>query len=160
MDWILITASALLMIGGIAGAVLPALPGPLMCFGALALLHLSGPVEFSWSFLGVMALITVVVTVTDFIVPAWGTKKLGGSKAGIRGATIGLLVGVFLFPPFGIIFGPPVGAIGAELIFHGDSLTRAVRSGIGSLLGFLAGTGLKLATALLMASYYVMALWN
>ena len=156
MDWILIVISALLVIGGVAGAILPALPGPLLGFTALALLQVGGLANFSTGFLIGMALLALAVTTIDFIVPAWGTRKLGGSRAGIHGATIGLLVGLFLFPPFGILFGPPLGAISGELLFHRDGLARALRSGLGSFLGFLAGTGLKLAAGVLMAYYYVL----
>ena len=105
-----------------------------------------------------MAFLAAVVTILDYVVPVWGTKKLGGSEAGIRGSTIGLLVGIFVFPPLGMILGPVIGAFMAELLRDRNDIRKAVKSGFGSLLGFLMGTGLKLFACVLMAYYFVMAL--
>ena len=89
----------------------------------------------------------MVVTILDYIVPVWGTKKFGGSKYGTRGATVGLIIGLFL-GPVGIIIGPLIGAFVGEMIFK-DDMNYAVKAGFGSLLGFLTGIGLKLAASLL-----------
>ena len=147
------------MLTGIVGAVLPIIPGPVICYGALWLLHFSDLVEFSPALLLTMGVVTAVVSILDFIVPAWGTRKLGGSQAGVWGSTLGLFAGMFLFPPFGIIFGPVVGAMVAELIRKKNDIGAAIKSGLGSFLGFLAGTGLKLMAGVLMASYFIEALF-
>jgi uncharacterized protein len=99
-----------------------------------------------------------VVSVLDYIVPVWGTKKFGGSKYGTRGATVGLVLGLF-FGPVGIILGPLIGAFVGEMIFK-DNIDYALKAGFGSLLGFLTGIGLKLAVSLVITFYFVKALIN
>ncbi len=159
MDWFLAIFGGLLMVVGLIGAVVPILPGPPISYIGLLLLHFTKWADFSSNFLIIMALVAAVVTAIDYFVPIWGTKKFGGSKAGVRGSTIGLIIGVFLFPPFGIIIGPFLGALIAELMLNSDDFNKALRSGIGSLVGFLMGTGLKLGASLLMSVYFVRALW-
>jgi uncharacterized protein YqgC (DUF456 family) len=95
----------------------------------------------------------VVVTLLDYVVPIWGTKKFGGSKYGTRGATVGLFVGIFL-GPLGLILGPLIGAFIGEMIFR-DDIAYAFKAGFGSLLGFLTGIGLKLAASLIMTFYFI-----
>lgn len=159
MDWFLAILGGLLMVVGLIGAVVPVLPGPPISYVGLLLLHFTKWADFSSNFLIVMAVVAVVVTAIDYFVPMWGTKKFGGSKAGVRGSTIGLMIGVFFFPPFGIIIGPFLGALIAELMLNSDDFNKALRSGLGSLVGFLMGTGLKLGASLLMTVYFVRALW-
>jgi len=159
MDWFLAILGGLLMVVGLIGAVVPVLPGPPISYVGLLLLHFTKWADFSSNFLIVMAVVAVVVTAIDYFVPMWGTKKFGGSKAGVRGSTIGLIIGVFFFPPFGIIIGPFLGALIAELMLNSDDFNKALRSGLGSLVGFLMGTGLKLGASLLMTVYFVRALW-
>ena len=98
-------------------------------------------------------MVAVVVTILDYIVPVWGTKKFGGTKYGTRGATVGLIIGLFLGPP-GIILGPFIGAVVGELIFK-DDMKYALKAGFGSLLGFLTGIGLKLAASFVITFYFV-----
>jgi len=100
--------------------------------------------------------VAIVVTVIDYVVPIWGTRQFGGSKYGMRGATVGLIIGLFL-GPVGIIIGPFIGAVVGELIFK-DDIRYALKAGFGSLLSFLTGVGLKLAAALLMTFYFIRAL--
>jgi uncharacterized protein YqgC (DUF456 family) len=118
----------------------------------LLLLHFTKTVDLPGTLLIVLGIVTVVVTILDYVVPAWGTKKSGGSKAGIRGATAGLIVGLFLGPA-GIIVGPFAGAVIGEMI-GGSGTDKALRAGFGSFLGFLAGTGLKLMASITMAFYF------
>ena len=102
-----------------------------------------------------MAVVTVVVYAIDYMIPIWGTKKFGGSKRGVWGSIIGLLIGLF-FAPFGlisIIIGPFVGAVIGELTAGKDSST-ALRSGFGSFMGFLGGTLLKLIASGIMTWYF------
>ena len=104
----------------------------------------------------ILAAVAIVVTVLDYIVPIWGTKHFGGSKYGTRGATVGLIIGLFLGPA-GIIIGPFLGAFVGELIFK-DDVRYALKAGFGSLLGFLTGIGLKLAASLLITFYFIKVL--
>jgi uncharacterized protein YqgC (DUF456 family) len=141
------------MIIGIIGCLVPVLPGPPLSYLGLILLHVSRFAQFSKSILIALAVVTVIVTIVDYVVPIWGTKKFGGSKYGTRGATVGLVIGLFLGPA-GIIIGPFLGAIVGELIFR-DDMKYAIKAGFGSLLGFLTGVGLKLAASLVMTFYFV-----
>jgi uncharacterized protein len=152
-DYILLISGILLMILGIIGCLVPVLPGPPLSFIGLIFLHFSRFGHFSNSTLITLGIIAVVVTILDFIVPVWGTKRFGGSKYGTRGATVGLMVGIFL-GPMGIIIGPMIGAFVGEMIFK-DDINYAIRAGFGSLLGFLTGIGLKLAASFIMTFYFV-----
>lgn len=152
-DYVFLILGIVLMIIGIIGCLVPVLPGPPVSFLGLILLHVSRFGQFSSTTLIIMAAITVAVTVLDYIVPVWGTKKFGGSKYGTRGATVGLVIGLFL-GPLGIIIGPLAGAVVGELIFR-DDIKYAFKAGFGSLLGFLTGIGLKLAASFLMTFYFV-----
>jgi uncharacterized protein len=152
-DYLLLISGILLMILGIIGCLVPVLPGPPFSFVGILLLHLSRFGQFSSTTLIVLGTIAVVVTVLDYIVPIWGTRKFGGTKYGTRGATIGLIIGLF-FGPAGIILGPLIGAFVGEMIFK-DDIRYAMRAGFGSLLGFLMGIGLKLAASFIMTFYFV-----
>jgi uncharacterized protein YqgC (DUF456 family) len=156
MDYLLLAIAIILMIVGIAGCLLPVLPGPPLSYLGLVVLHFSRFADISRNLFIILAVVAVVVTVIDYIVPIWGTRRFGGSKYGMRGATVGLIIGLFL-GPFGIIIGPFIGAVVGELIFK-DDVKYALKAGFGSLLGFLTGVGLKLAASLLMTFYFVRAL--
>jgi uncharacterized protein len=153
MDYILIVLGALFIIGGILGGVLPVLPGPPLSYIGLLFLHLTERYHFSTRFLIIWLIVTAVVTLIDYLIPVWGTKRFGGSKQGIWGSIIGLVIGLFFFPPFGIIVGPFLGAVVGELTVGKDS-GAALKSGFGSFVGFLAGTLMKLAAAGLMAWHF------
>lgn len=152
-DYILLTFAVILMILGIIGCLVPVLPGPPFSYMGIILLHFTRFADFTSSVLITLAVIAVIVTVLDYIVPIWGTKKFGGSKYGTRGATVGLVVGLFL-GPVGIVAGPFIGAVVGELIFK-DDMRYAIKAGFGSLIGFLTGIGLKLAASFLMTFYFV-----
>jgi len=153
-DILLTAGGAALMIVGIVGCVLPVIPGPPLSFVGLLLLHFSKYAEFSFEFLMIFGSIAVIVTVLDYIVPIWGTKKFGGSKSGMWGAGIGLVIGIFVLPPLGIIVGPFAGAVIGEAL-TGKKAAGAFRAGLGSLLGLMMGVGLKLAASLAMTFYFV-----
>jgi uncharacterized protein YqgC (DUF456 family) len=152
-DYIFLILGIVLMIIGIIGCLVPVLPGPPLSFLGLISLHLSRFGQFTTSILITLGIITVIVTVVDYIVPVWGTRRFGGSKYGTRGATVGLIIGFFL-GPLGIIIGPLIGAFVGEMIFK-DDMSYAFKAGFGSLLGFLTGIGLKLAASFVMTFYFV-----
>jgi uncharacterized protein len=153
MDYVLIVLGALFIIGGILGGVLPVLPGPPLSYIGLLFLHFTEKYQFSTRFLIIWIIVAVVVTLIDYFIPIWGTKRFGGSKRGIWGSIIGLVIGLFFFPPFGIIIGPFVGAVVGELTAGKDS-GAALKSGFGSFLGFLLGTLMKLIASGLMAWHF------
>jgi len=153
MDYILIGVGIVMMISGILGGILPVLPGPPLSYIGLLMLHFTERYQFSPRFLIIWAFITVLVYLLDYVIPVWGTRRYGGSKRGVWGSIIGLIVGLFFFPPFGIIIGPFAGAVLGELSSGKDS-GSALRSGFGSFVGFLTGTLLKLITSGLMTWYF------
>lgn len=154
---------------GIAGCILPVLPGVPLAYGGLVLLHFTDNVDFSWQFLTIWGVVTVVVQVLDYFIPAWGTKKFGGSKWGVWGSTIGLFVGLVM-GPLGIVVGPFLGAVLGELMYFNrhpqttdgqtpnSNFNKALRAGFGSFIGLLAGTLLKLVCCGWMAVEFVRVL--
>jgi uncharacterized protein len=157
MDIIWLILGILFMLGGLAGCLLPILPGPPLCYGALLILQLRNSPPFTLKFLLTWALITIAITAFDYIIPAYSTKKFGGSKYGVWGCIIGLIVGLWL-GPVGIIIGPFVGAFIGEIISNNSS-DQALKAAFGSFVGFLAGTLLKLVTCAVMGYYFVVGAW-
>ena len=152
MEILIIIVGALLMLIGLAGAFLPVVPGlPFSYLGLLILQFLYAP--FSLTFLLVWAFIVVLVGfVLDNVIPAWATKKFGGSPYGVTGSVAGLIAGLF-FPPAGFVIGPLVGAFVGEII-AGNKSDMAFKSALGSFVGFMAATGLKVMAAGVMAYHY------
>jgi uncharacterized protein len=158
MEWIWITLGVLLTIAGLAGSVLPVLPGPPLNYIALLILHFTRISEFSDRFLISWLIITLVVLALDYIIPIYGAKLTGGSKKGIWGATIGLVIGIFFFPPFGMILWPFIGAVIGEMI-AGKDLSLAIKAGTGTFIGFIAGTVVKLVVSVVMTYYFFTAIF-
>lgn len=142
MDILLIILGALCLLIGLAGCLLPALPGPPIAYLALVLLQFTDKVDFSVSLLLFWLGLVVIVQVLDYITPMLGTKYGGGSKWGSRGCMIGTLAGLFFFPPWGIIIGPFIGAVAGELL-SGKNSSNALRAGFGAFMGFIVGTMMK-----------------
>jgi len=153
LDIALAILSGLLILTGIAGSILPVLPGTPLCWLGLLVLHFTKYADYSTTFLVVTALVMIVISMLDYLIPMWGTKRLGGSKAGVTGSTIGLIVGLF-FGPFGIIFGPFIGAFLGEILANKSEFRVALRSATGSFIGFLLSTGLKLIYGGFTAFYF------
>lgn len=134
--------SIILMLLGLLGCILPALPGPPVSYIGFLLLHFTDKVQFSTTQILVLLLLVVIAQIIDYFIPILGSKYSGGTKWGSWGAFIGSIVGL-LFLPWGLILGPFFGAVVGELIGDAD-MKSALRSGTGALLGFLFGTILKL----------------
>lgn len=149
--YVLIVAAILLSLIGIVGAVVPGIAGTPFSFLALLAMSFVDGIDYSARFLLIMGLIGAVVFAVDYVVPIWGTKKLGGTKAGVRGSTIGLFLGLFItfvFPIgfIAVLLGPFIGAyIGEKSVGTADHL--AWKSALGSFVGFLLGTGIKIVYA-------------
>lgn len=116
MDVVLSICAFLLAILGIAGCIVPALPGTLLSYGGLLCAYFTSYSQMSASALWIWLAICIAVSVADYVLPAWMTKRFGGSRAGSIGATVGVFVGFFFLPPIGIILGPFLGAVIGELI--------------------------------------------
>lgn len=154
IDILLIIIGIALLLIGLAGCVLPVIPGPPISYAALLVLHLSPKHQFSTDFLLLWAVIAIGVTLIDNFIPVYTTQKMGGSKRAVWGSIIGLVVGIFLFPPIGLIVGPFIGAVLGELSAGKDTQT-ALRSGFGAFMGFIGGTILKLVASGMMIFYFV-----
>jgi len=158
MDIFLVIIAGLFVIAGIIGCIVPVLPGPPLSYVGILLLNFTRWGVLSTKLLILLAVFTVIVTVMDYVLPAWATKKLGGSKRGVWGSTIGLVIGLF-FAPWGIIIGPFLGAFIGEMTSSNDT-DKALRSAIGSFTGFLLGTGAKFAVSGLILYYFVTGLFG
>ena len=143
---------------GIVGSIAPGLPGPPLSWVGLLVLNLwgggtdGGGDPMTLRFLLLWLAVTVVVTIVDYIVPAYFTKLTGGSKAGGWGAIIGLFAGL-VYPPVGMILGSLLGAFVAELVFAKKDTVTSLKSALGAFLGFIFGTGAKLIASGIMLFY-------
>ena len=144
------------MLVGLAGCILPMLPGPPLAWLGMLLLHFTDRVDFSVTELVVSALVVIATLVLDYFTPMIGAKKFGGGKYGNRGCVIGTIVGMF-FLPLGLILGPFLGAVIGELI-AGKPFRAALKAGFGSFVGFLFGTLIKLAVCLYFIIRFIMVL--
>ncbi|MFP7721465.1 DUF456 domain-containing protein [Lysobacter sp. A3-1-A15] len=148
--------SALLILVGIAGTVLPALPGlPLVFAGMLLAAWAGGFQEVGVPMLVLLGLLTALSLVVDFVATMMGAKRVGASRLALVGSVIGTLVGLF-FGPIGLFAGPFLGALAGELI-HGRKVHHAARVGLGTWLGILVGTVLKLGLAFAMLGLFALA---
>jgi uncharacterized protein len=157
MDTALIILGIILLLTGLAGCLLPFIPGPPLVYGSLLVLQLTKRQPFSLTFMIIWAAITLAIVLADYYIPIWGTKKFGGTKGGTWGATVGLIVGIFFLPPLGIIIGPFIGAYLGEIINNQES-KKALKSAIGSFIGFITGTLMKLGISSIMGYYFLKAI--
>ena len=143
MDTLLITLALIFGIVGLLGSVLPALPGaPLSYIGLLLLLPCEGA-DISRIALWVYGILLAVVSILDYVAPVWLTNLSGGGQQATRGSMAGLLIGLFFFPPLGLIIGPFVGAFIGELM-EGASKGKALKVALMSFVGFVLTTGIKI----------------
>lgn len=154
MDFVFEIVGFLFILLGIVGSFLPVLPGPLTGWVGLFLLHQSDRIPQDNTFLFTSFAIALLVFLIDYVIPAMGTKKFGGSKKGIIGSTIGLVIGLLFLGPLGIIVGPFLGAYSGELLNKTEQ-KQALKAALGSLIGFLTGMFLKFAVALVFFFYYI-----
>ena len=144
MEILIMIGIVILLLLGLIGSVLPALPGPLLSYLGLLLSHFFIS-KMEVDFIFWLAFFVVFVTVLDYYLQIYGVKQAGGGKYAIRGSIVGILLGIFLFPPFGILVGAFIGAyIGAKI----EMSQNKVKIAFGALWGFIAGTILKLCTSL------------
>lgn len=156
MVWTIL--AVLLVLIGIAGTILPALPGlPLVFAGLLLAAWADGFVHVSgWTML-VLAVVTALAMTADFVASLFGTKVAGASKWAMLGAGVGTLVGIFFGLP-GLLLGPFVGAMAAELIYR-ENLGLATKAGLGAWLGLALGAAAKVAAVFTMLAVFLSAWW-
>lgn len=149
--------SVVLAVAGIVGSIAPALPGPPLGWLGMLCVFFCGGADSSGEPMTLVCLIvwlvvTIVISVLDYVVPAYMTKATGGHKAASRGAVVGLIAGMF-FTPVGMIMGSLLGAFIGELLFADSGVWTSFKATIGAFLGFISGTVMKLAVSVAMAWY-------
>lgn len=105
-----------------------------------------------------MGAVTALLILLDYVAPALGAKKYGASRRGLWGSAIGMIIGIFFIPPWGMIVGAFIGALVGELV-SGKSGSKALRAGWGILIGNVLGVGLKLAFTAVVLFYYIKAMF-
>ncbi|OWP84973.1 DUF456 domain-containing protein [Flavobacterium columnare] len=159
MDLALVIIGFLCVLIGIIGSVLPALPGPSLSWVGLLFLYLTKAIPFNYWILGISLLVTIIVIIFDYLIPAQGTKRFGGSKYGVLGTNIGLIVGLFI-PPIGFLVGPFVGAYLGELFFDSQNHKRAFKAALGAFIGFVTSTLIKLFVCIAYLGLFVYIFWG
>jgi len=154
MDIFLIVISFLFMVLGVIGSFLPVLPGPLTSWAGFLILKFTDAIPVSMTFLIITFCIALGIWLLDYFIPAMGTKRFGGSRAGVIGTTIGLIVGILTPIPGGIIIGPFLGALIGELI-NKSEFNKAFKSALGSFLGFLASTFIKFIVTIIYFGFFI-----
>ncbi len=159
METFIAVIAVILGIIGIIGSVVPGIPGPPLSWIGMLLLYFWGGTNgagepMSITLLMVMLAVTVIVTILDYIIPIKFNKVTGGGKAGSWGSVIGMIVGLFV-PPIGIILGALLGAFIGEFVFAKQTAGTSVKSAVGTFLGFLCGTGMKLICCGVMMYYII-----
>ena len=151
MDITLSLFAFVLSILGIIGCIVPALPGVVLSYAGLLCAYFTSYSQMSASALWLWLGVTVAVSIADYFLPAWMTRRFGGSRAGAIGATVGVFAGFFLFPPMGILLG--------ELLNDRCDVPKAFLVGFGSFLSFIVGTGIKIAASVGMLIHVAADTW-
>jgi len=158
LEIIATTIASVLLLLGLAGCILPAVPGPPLGFAGLFLLalirHFAPPLRPAVIIL--MGILTLIVSGLDHIIPLLGAKKYGTSKWGLWGSVAGMIIGVF-FSPLGALFGALIGAVLGEYLVQ-RQIKQAIKAGWGVVVGTVIGAALKLGVSGMMAYYFVRAL--
>jgi uncharacterized protein YqgC (DUF456 family) len=156
VDVLWVILAVVLVCLGLAGSVMPALPGVPLVFAGLLLAAWVGEFEqVTWVTLGVLGLLTVVSFVIDLVATALGARRVGATRLAVAGAALGTLGGMFLGLP-GLILGPFVGAVAGELMSHGQ-VQQATRAGLATWVGLIFGTLAKLALVFTMLGVFAFA---
>ncbi len=153
MDIFLLILGLILCLLGIVGSFSPIIPGPITSWFGLLIIHFSKLIPFDNQFLFITFLIAALIFGLDLIIPILGLKKLGGSKKGLIGSTIGLLLGLFLAGPFGLLIGSFFGAISGEYV-NNNSLKKSIRPAMGTFIGMAVGTTIKFLTSTIFLGLY------
>lgn len=150
--------SGILLIIGIIGTILPVLPGAPLAYLGLIVFKFSDDCTYGWLTIIFAGLFVLIGFLMDYFLPSYFTKKLGGTKYGIWGSVLGLIVGLF-FPPIGFIIGPFIGAFLGELIISKSTTKLALKSAFGSFIGFMVTTGYDMILVLIFIGIFVYQLF-
>lgn len=160
MDILLLILGFICVLVGILGSFLPILPGPSISWIGLVLLYFTNAIPANYWIIGITLLITIFISVLDYVIPAQGTKRFGGSSYGVWGTNIGLVVGIFVPIPLGFIIGPFVGAFIGELMYNSKNHNRALKAATGSFIGFLASSFMKFVVCMMYLGFFVWLVWK
>lgn len=160
MDTFFLIFGFILTLLGIVGSFLPILPGPITGWFGLLLLYSTKIIPSDWTFLGITLAIAILIWVMDYLIPAMGTKRFGGSKYGVYGTTVGLIIGLLSPIPFGILIGAFFGALIGELLYDSKDTNRAIKASFGAFLGFLASATIKFSVATVYVILFVVKFWD
>jgi uncharacterized protein len=156
MDWFYWGIIIVLFIVAFVGLVYPVIPSVLFLLAGFLLYGVFFSFQpFNWYFWTIQGLFVALLFIADYIANMIGIKKYGGSKAGIWGSTIGIIVGPFVIPFLGILIGPFIGAIAAELIFNKRNFTESLKIGFGSVIGFISSVVTKTILQVFMIVYFI-----
>ena len=154
MDIGLLIIALMAGVVGLVGVIVPVLPGTLLSFAGLVCAYFVTGSTITTTQLIVCGVVSVIVVLLDYLLPGYFTKLFGGTKAGITGATIGTFVGLLFGLP-GILLGPFFGAVIGEMVGGNVDIDKALSVGMGSLLSFLVGSGIKLIAGLYMIYHII-----
>lgn len=160
MDIFLLIIGFVFMIIGVLGSLMPVLPGPSVSWLGFVCLYFTSAIPANYWILGITLLLTILISILDYVIPSKGTKKFGGSSYGIWGTNIGLIIGIFAPIPFGFIIGPFVGAFVGELLYNYKDHNRALKAATGSFIGFLASSFMKFIICLLFLGLFITIVWQ
>lgn len=160
MDIFLLLLGFVFVFLGIIGSFLPVLPGPLTSWVGLLLLHFTDAIPLDSTFLSITLAIAILIWILDYFIPAMGTKRFGGTKYGVYGTTIGLIVGLLSPIPFGMLLGAFFGALIGELMYDGKDTNRALKASFGAFLGFLASATIKFSIASVYFVMFIVQFWK
>ena len=153
MDIFLLILGLILCLLGIVGSFSPIIPGPITSWFGLLVIHFSKLIPFDNQFLFITFLIAALICALDLIIQILGLKKLGGSKKGLIGSTIGLLLGLFLAGPVGLLIGSFFGAISGEYV-NNNSIKKSIKPAMGTFIGMAVGTTIKFLTSTIFLGLY------
>lgn len=160
MDILLFSFGLLLMIIGILGSFIPVLPGISLSWLGIVMLYFTKTIPTNYWILGITLVIAILFSIANYVLPAKGTQKFGGSKAGILGTNIGLVIGLLAPIPFGFIIGPFFGALIGELVFDSKNAKLALKAATGSVLGILASSFIHFLLCIIYFGVFISIVWK
>ena len=160
MDIFLLIVGLVCMLVGILGSFLPVLPGISISWLGIVLLYFTNVIPANYWVLGITLLVVILFSIANYVLPAKGTQRFGGSKAGIWGTNIGLVIGLLAPIPLGFIIGPFLGALIGELFFDSKNAKEALRAATGSVLGILASSFIQFLLCVIYFGIFISIVWE